>query len=152
MHCYQYCHLMRKKDLIKEQANTVITETESSLASDWDNKGVIKGNRMVSIVRQSCVVCGWPSIIMMLFIPHKRIVGEKQLGQIRVTVILCIDFKRFSSKQQIKVVLSDRLRRPNTKLAGLGETSSVPVFLRGRKPSSFKLFSSIQPLRMSIIQ
>lgn len=107
---------------------------------------------MVSIVRQSCVVCGWPSIIMMLFIPHKRIVGEKQLGQIRVTVILCIDFKRFSSKQQIKVVLSDRLRRPNTKLAGLGETSSVPVFLRGRKPSSFKLFSSIQPLRMTTIQ
>lgn len=40
-----------KKDLTKEQANTVITETESSLAPDWDNKGVIKGNRMVSIVR-----------------------------------------------------------------------------------------------------
>lgn len=48
MHCYQYCHLMRK---IKEQANTAIAETERSLASDWDNKGVIKGNRMVSIVR-----------------------------------------------------------------------------------------------------
>lgn len=88
-----------KKDLTKEQANTAIAETERSLASDWDNKGVIKGNRMVSIFRYSCVVCGWPSIIMMLFIPHKRIVGEKQLGQIRVTVILCIDFKRFSSKQ-----------------------------------------------------
>lgn len=40
-----------KKDLTKEQANTAIAETESSLAPDWDNKGVIKGNRMVSIVR-----------------------------------------------------------------------------------------------------
>lgn len=40
-----------KKDLTKEQANTVITETKRSLAPDWDNKGVIKGNRMVSIVR-----------------------------------------------------------------------------------------------------
>lgn len=50
MHYYQYCRLMRKR-FTKEQANTAITKTERSLAPDWDNKGVIKGNRMVSIVR-----------------------------------------------------------------------------------------------------